>query len=168
MAELIRQERLSPFRVFNSPTKADLSKVDTYQNDDGEQDYVAGQLSEEMKRVPLIADAVSTWLTLANHQPTVCFAVDRAHAGKLQAEYERAGIPTGYIDMHTLPEDRDAIGEKLRTGELKVVCNVDCLTVGIDWPWVSVIQLCRPTRSTMRYIQGVGEDCAHGLARSNA
>jgi superfamily II DNA or RNA helicase len=156
MADLIRMERLSPYRVFNSPVKADLKKIKKSENEVGEQDYIATQLSKEMQRQPLIADAVGSWLVLANHQPTVTFCVDRAHADKLRTEYERAGIPCGYIDMDTPAEERDRIGEKLRTGELKVVCNVDCLTVGIDWPWISVIQLCRPTRSPMRYIQGVG------------
>lgn len=152
-AELIKQGYLSDFRVFNSPRgiKPDLSKVKTVAGD-----YHEGQLSDVMKEDSLVADAVRTWLDKASDRPTMVFAVDRAHAAKLQQQYIAAGVPAGYIDQHTEIVEREQIRELLRTGAIKVVCNVDCLTIGVDWPFVSCIQNCRPTKSEMRYVQAIG------------
>ncbi len=61
-------------------------------------DYHEGQLSETMRQPVLVADTVSTWLRLGEDRPTLCFAVDRAHARKLTDEFEAAGVPTGYVD----------------------------------------------------------------------
>jgi len=38
---------------------------------------------------------------------------------------------------------------------VKVVCNVGCLTIGIDWDARSII-LARPTKSEMLFVQMVG------------
>lgn len=152
-AELIQQGYLSPFRVFNSPrgVKPDLDKVKITAGD-----YNERELSDTMQADLLVADAVRTWKDLANGRPTITFAVDCAHAQKLQGQFNAAGVPAGYIDQHTEIEEREAICEQLRRGDIKVVVNVDCLTVGVDWPFVSCVQLCRPTKSEMRYVQAIG------------
>ena len=113
-------------------------------------------LSERMQKRELVADAVEEWLARGENRPTILFAVDRAHAKKLRDEFDKAGVRTAYIDMHVTVAERDAIGEQLRTGEVQVVCSVDCLTMGIDWPWISCISLCRPTRNPWTFVQLVG------------
>lgn len=47
----------------------------------------------------LIADTVATWLRLGEDRPTLCFAVDRAHARKLADQFDVAGVPAAYVDM---------------------------------------------------------------------
>lgn len=147
--ELIATGFLSPFKVF-APSHPDLSKVTTVAGD-----YHEGQLSTAMSEPVLIADTVSTWLKLGEDRPTLCFAVDRAHARKLSNEFEAAGVPTGYVDMDTPPAERQQIGERLRNGQIKVVCNVYTLTTGVDWD-VRCIILARPTKSEMLFTQIVG------------
>jgi DNA repair protein RadD len=151
MGQLIEDGFLAPFRVFNASVRPDLDDVKIVAGD-----YHEGELAEVMQHEPLIADAVRTWKEKAEGRPTLVFAVDRAHAGKLQKQYQANGIPAGYIDMYTELEERDAIRDQLASGEIKVVCNVDTLTIGVDWPFVSCLQLCRPTKSEMRYVQIVG------------
>lgn len=147
--ELIAEGWLSPFKVF-APSHPDLSKVRTVAGD-----YHEGELSEAMSNPVLIADTVSTWLQLGEDRPTLCFAVDRAHARKLSDEFEAAGVPTGYVDMNTPPEERAAIGERLRNGQIKVVCNVYTLTTGVDWD-IRCIILNRPTKSEILFTQIIG------------
>lgn len=147
--ELIAKGFLSPFRVY-APSHPDLSKVKTVAGD-----YHEGQLSETMSQPVLIADTVSTWLKLGEDRPTLCFAVDRAHARKLAHQFEAAGVPTGYVDMDTPRDERQLIGERLRNGQIKVVCNVFTLTTGIDWD-IRCIILARPTKSEMLFVQIVG------------
>lgn len=147
--DLIAKGFLSPFKVF-APSHPDLSKVTTVAGD-----YHEGQLSTAMSEPVLIADTVSTWLKLGEDRPTLCFAVDRAHARKLSNEFEAASVPTGYVDMDTPPAERQQIGERLRNGQIKVVCNVYTLTTGVDWD-VRCIILARPTKSEMLFTQIVG------------
>ena len=148
-SELIDKGFLSPFRVF-APAHPDLSGVKVVAGD-----YHEGQLSEAMSQPVLVADTVSTWLRLGEDRPTLCFAVDRAHARKLADEFEAAGVPTGYVDANTPADERERIGRRLREGQIKVVCNVFCLTTGVDWD-VRCIILARPTKSEILYTQIIG------------
>lgn len=146
---LIGQGYLSPFRVF-APSSPDLSGVRTVAGD-----YHEGDLADVMNKPPLVADAVSTWLKLGENRPTLCFGVDRAHAKSLQADFLSAGVPAEYIDAFTENEDREAIFKRFQAGEVRVICNVGCLTTGVDLD-VRCIVLCRPTKSEMLFVQIVG------------
>lgn len=171
-ADLIEQGYLSPFRVF-APSHPDLSAVRTVAGD-----FHEGDLSEAMS--PLVADVVETWLRRGENRSTLCFAVDRAHAKHLQARFEAAGVSTGYVDAYTDAFERERIRQRFHSGDIRVVCNVGCLTTGIDWD-VRCLILARPTRSEMLYCldaeteiltshgwRGIGQvkpgDCAATLA----
>lgn len=71
-------------------------------------------------------------------------------------QFAADGVRAEYIDAFTEPKNRDAIGARLERGELDIVCNVSVLTTGLDWPFVSCISLCRPTRSEMLFVQIIG------------
>src|SRR5215207_328808 len=146
---LIEQGYLSPFRCF-APSHPDLSGVKSERGD-----YVTGQLSTAMRDPKLVADAVQTWLEKAENRPTLCFAVDRAHAKHLQQRFEAAGVPTGYVDCHTPREERQELARRFRSGEIRVACSVGVLTTGIDWD-VRCISMCRPTKSEMLWVQMIG------------
>jgi DNA repair protein RadD len=82
--ELIDADYLSRFRVF-APSSPDLEGVRTVAGD-----YHEGDLSAAMDKSALVADVVNTWIERSQGRPTLCFAVDRAHAKHLQ---EKAGVP---------------------------------------------------------------------------
>lgn len=148
-AELIEAGYLSPFRVY-APSHPDLGGVRTVAGD-----YHEGDLSEAMNKPALVADVVTTWRQRGENRPTFVFAVDRAHAKRLQTEFEKAGINCGYIDAFTKPDEREAMFKRFSAGELRVIASVGCLTTGVDLD-VRCIVLCRPTRSEMLYCQIIG------------
>jgi len=148
-AQLIDAGYLSKFRVF-APASPDLTGVRTIAGDFREDD-----LSKAMDRAPLIADVVDTWIDRARDRPTLCFAVDRAHAKHLQQKFIDAGVASGYIDAYTKADERKEIARQFHAGEIEVVCNVGCLTTGIDWD-VRCIILARPTRSEILFVQMIG------------
>lgn len=150
IAEMIQQGLLAPFRVF-APTHPDLSGVRTVAGD-----YHEGDLFEAMRPHKLVADIVESWKKLGADRPTVCFAVNRAHAAQIAAEFETAGVPSGYMDCETPLLERATTRSNLKSGRIKVVCNVDVIGLGVDWPEVSCIIYARPTRSQMRYVQNIG------------
>lgn len=149
LAEMIEGGYLSPFRVF-APSHPDLTGVKTVAGD-----YHEGQLSERMSKATLVANVVSTWMAKASDRPTLCFAVDRAHARALHEEFTRAGVPAAYVDAETSREERAEIGAALARGEIKVAVNIGTLTTGVDWD-VRCISLCRPTKSESLFVQIIG------------
>lgn len=148
-AGMIEAGYLSPFRVY-APGHPDLSGVKIVAGD-----YHEGQLGDAMDKAPLVADIVDAWRKNGAGRPTLLFAVNRAHAKHCQAEFQSSGIVAEYIDAYTEPEERRIIGNRLERGEVSVVCNVGCLTTGVDWD-VRCIVLARPTRSEMLYVQMIG------------
>lgn len=149
MRELIDAGFLSPFRVF-APSHPDLDGVRTLAGD-----FHEGDLSKAMDKPQLVADVVDTWKRLSDRRPTLCFAVDRAHAKSLQRKFQETGIAAGYIDAYTTSDERERIRRDFHRRSIDVVCNVGCLTTGIDWD-VRCIILARPTKSEMLYVQIVG------------
>lgn len=148
-AELIDAGFLSPFRVF-APGHPDLAGIKTVAGD-----YHQGELGDRMGDDGLVADVVGTWLQRAERQPTLVFAVDRAHAKKLQNRFEAAGVPSGYVDAFTKAEDREDIGRRFNAKQLPIVVNVGCLVAGVDWD-VRCIVMARPTRSEIFHVQSIG------------
>jgi superfamily II DNA or RNA helicase len=140
MQGLIDQGHLSPFRIF-APSVPDLDGVKTRGGD-----YVEEQLSRIMGEAKLVADAVETWLAHGEDRPTLCFGVDRAHAKKLLERFQKAGVPSGYVDAFSTPDERKDLEAKFRSGAVKVACSVGVLTTGVDWP-VACIIMARPTKS---------------------
>lgn len=147
--ELIDAGLLSGFRVW-APSHPDLSGVRTVAGD-----FHEGDLGDAMDKAPLVADVVETWLRRGEGRPTLCFAVNRAHARHLRDRFEAAGIRTGYIDAYSTRDEREGVRKQLESGAIRVVCNVGCLTVGIDWD-VRCIVLARPTKSEILFTQIIG------------
>jgi DNA repair protein RadD len=149
MQQLIDAGYLSRFRVF-APVHPDLKGVRTVGGD-----YHEGDLGAAMDKQPLVADIVETWFKHGAGRPTLCFAVNRAHAQHIADRFADHGVRAGYIDCYTPPAERAKLRRGFASGEYRVVCNVGVLTVGIDWD-VRCIILARPTKSEMLYVQMIG------------
>lgn len=159
--ELIDAGVLSKFRVF-APSHPDLSKVHTLGGD-----YREDELADAMDKPELTADIVSTWLKLGEGRPTLCFAVNRAHARSLEQQFEQAGVSVAYIDANTDRAERNRIGEALAAGRVKVVVNIATLTTGVDWD-VRCLILARPTKSEMLYVQIIGRALRSAAGKADA
>lgn len=159
--ELIDQKFLSPFRVY-APSHPDLSGVKTIAGD-----YHEGQLADVMGDNVLVADIVKTWLKLAKWEPTLVFAVDRAHAAKLQQEFAKAGVPMGYCDAHVDRIERRVLFDRLARREIAGICNVGTLTTGVDAD-IRCIVLARPTKSEMLHVQIIGRALRTAPGKSEA
>jgi superfamily II DNA or RNA helicase len=155
--QLIDQGFLAPFKVFAPPSGIlpDLAGVKTQTTPYGT-DYVGTQLGAAMRKPQLVADAVDTWLSMARGRSTLVFAVDRAHAAMLHDAFCGRGVFAEYIDANVPMAERELIRQRMASGKAEVTVSIGCMTLGVDWPFVSCIQLCRPTKSEMLYTQIVG------------
>jgi DNA repair protein RadD len=147
--QLIDEGYLAPFRVF-APSAPDLEGIKMTAGD-----YNQKELGQRVNKTHLIASIVETWLEKSTGDKTLCFAVNRAHAAEIQRQFIEAGVNAGYIDAHTEMEERDEISRQFHAGEIKIVCNVNCLVAGVDWDVRNLI-LATPTKSEIKYVQMVG------------
>ena len=150
LRELIDLGWLAKFRVFAAAQKVDLSAVKIVAGE-----YHEGQLSDVMSAKTIVADVVSTWLGKAEGRPTLLFAVDRAHAAMLHDQFAAAGVGSAYIDGETPREDRQAILERYRRGEVQVINSVGTMTTGVDVPCRCIVDAA-PTKSEIRHCQKIG------------
>lgn len=149
IAELIEAGYLSKFTVY-APSEPDLSGVHTERGD-----FHQGELAQAVDKPPLIGDAIETWQKLGEDRQTIAYAVSRAHAKHLQERFEEVGVHAGYIDAHTERADREKLFEAFRRKEIRILCNVGCLTTGLDLD-VRCIVDCKPTKSDSLFIQTFG------------
>jgi len=147
---LIDAGYLVPFRPF-APSHVDLSDVRTVAGD-----FDLEGLDKAMNTAKLTADIVETWLDRGEGRPTLCFAVNRAHAQNLCDAFNRAGVPAAYVDGETPLDERDELAVDFKAGKYKIICNVGVMTTGVDLPFVSCLIIARPTKSEMLWCQIVG------------
>ncbi|MBR2657650.1 MAG: DEAD/DEAH box helicase [Loktanella sp.] len=149
IGDLIEQGFLSRFTAY-APDLPDLSGVKTCKGD-----YAESGLKAVMGDAKLMGNVVTTWLERGENRPTLCFAVNRAHAAQLVAQFERNGVATAYVDSYTDRVEREVINQRFKAGEVKIICSVRTMTTGVDLP-VSCIIDAAPTKSEMLHVQKIG------------
>lgn len=97
-----------------------------------------------------ILDAIIRLIGVSHTVLVFCLSVE-------QAERFSAVVKNSAIVSATTPKKRrDEIIQKFKTGEIKTVFNVSCLTVGFDHPRLDGVVTIRPTRSLRLWTQMAG------------
>ena len=146
---LITEGYLSKFVAY-APDVPDLSSVKVKAGE-----YAESGLEAVMGDAKLMGHVVENWLANGGNRPTLCFAVNCAHAAALQSEFERHGVAAEYVDAETDIIERARINRRFRAGEVRVICSVRTMTTGVDLP-VSCIIDAAPTMSEMLHVQKIG------------
>lgn len=127
--------------------------------------YGAAQALAEGVVVPweIVPSAVETDLdeaviqmALAAKGPGVVTAGTIADADQLAVRLQAAGVPAMPLHSRQALVMRQQTLDLLRTGQLKVVVAVNCLTEGVDLPWLLWVCLRRPMTSRVAFAQLVG------------
>lgn len=165
--ELIDKKRLVPCRYF-APHLEDIKQALRGVDVSSTGDFVSAQLSALMRQRTIIGDVVETWREKAGQRSTICFCVDIAHSKALCDAFNEAGVPAEHIDLHTDEDDREAMFQRFRRGETRVLCSIVVLAVGFDESAASCAVLARPTLSRSLYIQQVGRVMRQHDGKSDA
>lgn len=150
VAQLTAEGYLVPGRYF-SLGDPDLSKVRTTAGDWNQRDLAAA-----MDKPALVGDVVSTWLARAGGRRTVVFASSIGHSAGLANAFRAQGVSAEHVDANTPTVERTAIFERFRSGDTQVLTNCTLASYGFDLPELDCVQLCRPTRSLVLYLQMLG------------
>ncbi len=129
----------------------DLSKVKQKMRD-----YDIQMLRNVMLDNTLMANLVESYQKYIPGKKTIVFAVDIEHSKEIIERYTNAGIPAAHLDATTPKKERKEILQKFRDGEYLILSNVDIVSEGFDVPDCEAVQLARPTKSLVLYLQQVG------------
>jgi superfamily II DNA or RNA helicase len=151
--ELVTKGFLVEPRVWTVPAASlpDLSSVRVKGGD-----YDPEELERACNQGGLIGDLVDHYARHGNDAPTVVFAAGVEHSRTICARFQSAGIAAVHVDGTTPVGERDAALAALADGSVRVICNCDVLTEGVDVPCIKTVVLARPTKSVRVYLQQVG------------
>lgn len=116
----------------------------------------------------IMGSIVANWLAHARGLRTVVFAVSIAHSQEIVARFRDAGVRAEHVDGTTPAAERDAILQRIRTGETTVVSNCALLTEGVDIPALECCVIARPTLSLSLHLQMIGRVLRPAPGKSRA
>lgn len=148
--ELIRRGFLAPYRYF-APVQPDLTGVATVAGD-----FNRGQLADAMNKPQIIGDAVEHYQRLVPGRRAIVFAVSRDHSRDIVERFNAEGIAALHVDGAMPKGERKEAFDRFRSGDVKVLSNVDLAGEGVDIPAIEAAILLRPTKSLSLYLQQVG------------
>jgi DNA repair protein RadD len=152
-ADLITQGYLAPYRLF-APAVFDASKLHKVAGD-----YNRAEVADTLSKSTVVGDAVGTYRRYASDGRALVFAWSLDASRALADAFTMTGVPAAHVDGETPAAQRaDAIA-RFRTGDLRVLCNVDLFGEGFDVPACDAVFLLRPTASLGLYLQ----QCGRGL-----
>jgi len=146
--QLIDWGNLAPFRYYAPPIVANLEGLRVKYGD-----YIQSDVSLRMDKSEIIGDAIEQYKKLADGKRAICYCVSRAHSEHTAEMFRQAGTPAVHIDGETHSAVRKAAIEQFRSGEIRVLCNVDLISEGFDVPAMEAVILMRPTQSLTLHIQ---------------
>jgi len=151
MTGLVERGYLTDAKLFGPPAKAELDKIKISAGE-----YNQKELSTEMSKLAVVGDVVENYIKLGEGKPAICFCVTVEHSKRVAEIFNRAGIPALHVDCVDSKEKRAEAINLLKSGKIKVLCNVNIWSTGVDIPCVEVCILARPTKSINLYLQQVG------------
>ena len=154
VGDLLSQGYLSPMRYFGL-NRLDLNNVKVNSNGS---EYDEKSLFKEMERVyfyDYLCEIIERLLHPqgAPRNGILVFTKFVNEAERLTWDFD--GI-CEMVSGETPKKEREAILERFKSGQTKVVANVGVLTTGFDHPALDTIVLARPTMSLALYYQMVG------------
>lgn len=111
---------------------------------------------EIMAEKRVVGNIVEEYKRLGKNKAAILFAVNVNHSEMMAEAFNEADIPAIHCDANTKQKDRDEAIEKLSSGKIKVLCNVNIFSTGVDIPQAEVGIMARPTASEILYIQQIG------------
>ena len=148
--QLIEEQLLTPTTLYVPEQIADRGNIAVQKGE-----FTEASSSAEMKHNRIVGNVVETWQKLGPGEKTFMFCVNLDHARAQMAAFIDSGIPFGYIDAQTPPDDRTLQFKKLQHGEIAGIASVGCLIAGVDEDVRCIIDAA-PTKSEISLVQRWG------------
>lgn len=110
---------------------------------------------------------IQKWRELADEKPTIAFCCSRLHARRMMKSFREEGVLAEVYISDTSMKDRQAVQRRFRTGKLRVLCVVDVLNEGADFPFIECLLFLRPTESARIFYQQLGRGLRRCVGKSH-
>lgn len=161
--EFIQKGWLASYQYYSIPKNSKLlNSIDSITDYDIEGDYKPSALIDVMDNTRIRAQLYDSYKHFAYGKKGIIYSISRTHSEHICAQYRNHGVHIENIDGTTPPKMREQIIKQFKYGEIDIIVNVDIFSEGFDCPDIEFIQLAKPTRSLVKYIQQVGR----GLRKS--
>lgn len=148
---------LSPYNFYSVRNESiEVQRISTIKEYDIEGDYKISALEREMDTLQIRARLLDSYQKLAKGKKGIIYSISRKHSEHICEEYKKAGVNIVAIDATTPRDIRRLYVKRFKNGLIDIIVNVDIFSEGFDCPDIEFIQLARPTRSLVKYLQQVG------------
>ena len=166
--EFFAEGWLAPYDYYSiSENDALKTSIDLISEYDIEGDYKVSALEEVVDTAKIRARLLQSYQTYVFGKKGIIYSISRAHSNHICSEYRKAGINIVQIDSETSRDTRRLYVKRFKEGSIDIIVNVDIFSEGFDCPDIEFIQLARPTKSLVKYLQQVGRGLrpTHGKNR---
>ena len=152
MRELLDQEFLAP---LVPPIERIETRIDASQVGISNGDYKVGELSAVVDTY-LLQVATEATRIASERMKWIAFTPSVANAESLADKLCKFGITSAVVCGETPTPERESLIRQFKAGQIHCLVTVLALSVGFDVPDVDCIIWCRPTKSPVLYVQGMG------------
>lgn len=151
----VENSYLSPIKHLASDV-IKLENISVVSNREGYKDYDEKQTEKYYSNKTVMADIIDSYIKFGQNKKSVVFAVTIKHAEEISQRFNEAGYKSTVISSLTTPSERIKNVEQFKKGSIQILVNVDIFSEGFDCPDIEVVQIVRPTKSLVKYLQMVG------------
>ena len=155
--DFIQKGWLATYQYYSIPTSSELVKsIESIREFDIEGDYKNSALAEVCDTSKIRAQLYDSYEKNVLGKKGIIYSISREHSEHICLQYRSRGVAIENIDSKTPAQVREKVIQAFRNGEIDIIVNVDIFSEGFDCPDIEFIQLARPTKSLVKYIQQVG------------
>lgn len=142
---------LCDYKLIAPPCALDMSGVKSKMGD-----YDTAETENAIDRPSITGDAINVYRQYAYGKRCMVFCVTIKHSQHVCDQYNAAGIPAEHIDGTHTDAEREGALSRLRSGQTLILTTVQLAIEGLDVPAVEAVQMLRPTKSVIVYLQIIG------------
>ena len=155
--EFIHKGWLAAYQYYSIPNNSEIIKsIESIREFDIEGDYKSSALIEVFDTSKIRAQLYDSYEKNVLGKKGIIYSISREHSEHICLQYRSRGVAIENIDSKTPAKVREKVIQSFRNGEIDIIVNVDIFSEGFDCPDIEFIQLARPTKSLVKYIQQVG------------
>lgn len=161
--EFLEKGWLAPYKYYSVPIDSTIrSSIESINEFGIDGDYKTSALEQVVDTRRIRAQLLDSYFEFVKGKKGIIYSISRKHSKHICSQFLDAGIKIADIDSETPAHLRKRLVQNFKNGDLDIIVNVDIFSEGFDCPDLEFVQLARPTRSLVKYIQQVGR----GLRRN--
>ena len=157
IADFMKKGWLSSYQYFSIPANSGIeASIAGIKDFDKSGDYKVNAMERVLDNDHIRAQLLDSYKQLAFKKKGIIYSISRTHSEHICVQYRNIGVRIVNIDSETPEKIREQYVEDFKNGFIDIIVNVDIFSEGFDCPDIEFIQLARPTKSLVKYLQQVG------------